>query len=1171
MEPKYMNENRYSYHVASWRPPANVDYESQTPESDFERRVQNLFLEGQQRLHQEEFGLALDAFRELQALILKTVHPKMPIDPNQIGPFTFPFDASMIDILSAKSIELMQRTPIPVTKVPPNFLSDASVLPDPIKQKFSPLTNSGLQITTYHGFVLEQIDKAGDAIERRDWGTAQRLYEAALKQVPATDPGTRASLLHDLAIINEKSNNRNAALQNGQESIRLFTEAKLPEAQAHALDTMTSVFTRAGRKDLADNAVKTAETLRRDNNLFPVMLVRSDTQSLRTQTLTSTTPGVTAPTIAPSLNVPSTAIPRPAINSPTLTPTAQPKGTALIDGQAAVNDAPVFMAATYIRTEKAGRAYNVQGTTTAATISLNTVDATASAKTFLQNLSVTADVSLLTSFVVTPIQMVAYLPHMYFFVIPMSIGDCYLGMGNLNQAEDQYVSVLPYPFINKNYEIVKLWSRLAEVYLEMGDDAYRRAKDSVAQFAEARTAYENIVRTDGTLNPNSQLYRDAKFAAIKTRITNFLAAADRVNFVENPGLTTKVLEAKTKLNQIKVGLNFFGFAANFAPPFSFEYLQNTARYFAQQAGQIEQRYIQYKTTAENEEFRREQLNQQAEVSRQSVVLEQRGVAEAQAGIAVAQASVNYAETQRVNAVQSQTEFNNVRWELLELAEAEAWSSAAAVGEDDEIKQTWNGNYYSSNKKNRSDVLQDLAYQRTRISHDLEAAKLQRAIDAANAYKGVAQAQVTQAQARKDIAEQRVQIAQLQQRYAEENRDFLDMREFSSRLWYELARQARRLKQRYLDMATEVAFLMERAYNAETERGLRVIRYDYSQAATNNLLGADFLLADIDYFTLDHVTTTQNKKVPVKKTISVADSFAMAFNRLKTRGTCFFQTELADFDRENPGLYLCKLRNIELVFVGITGATSIAGSLRNVGVSKFRMEGGAVVTRVYPSDVMPLSQYDLRQDALAFRFNPNDLRLFENNGIETLWQLDLPRSANTFDYDEILDVHLVLYYDGFFSPTLETTIKAALPTTGTASRAFSARMSFPDEMFYLKNKGEAELVFDAGMFPRNQTNVTRTNVTLKATGAPATINGLKLRLTSAGLPAEIVLTTNASGEVNDATPGQPLRALRNKPMTDKWTLRILAADNPGLVTGGALNLSGLTDVLFFFEYKFDYLV
>ena len=144
-------------------------------------------------------------------------------------------------------------------------------------------------------------------------------------------------------------------------------------------------------------------------------------------------------------------------------------------------------------------------------------------------------------------------------------------------------------------------------------------------------------------------------------------------FDDNPAIMRPVLDALTKLQQIQAGLNFFGFDPNYAPPFSFEYLQNSARYFAQQASQIEQRYIQYKSQAENEEFRREQLDQQAEVAAQSVILEQRGVADAQAGVAVAQASLNYAEIQRQNAVQSQQDFAAVRWELLEYTELEAWA------------------------------------------------------------------------------------------------------------------------------------------------------------------------------------------------------------------------------------------------------------------------------------------------------------------------------------------------------------------------------------------------------------------------------------------------------------------------------------------------------------------
>src|SRR5207253_6466020 len=117
------------------------------------------------------------------------------------------------------------------------------------------------------------------------------------------------------------------------------------------------------------------------------------------------------------------------------------------------------------------------------------------------------------------------------------------------------------------------------------------------------------------------------------------------------------------------------------------------------------------------------------------------------------------------------------------------------------------------------------------------------------------------------------------------------------------------------------------------------------------------------------------KAPVKRVISMSDTFPMAFLTLKKTGSCTFQTELALFDRQNPGMYLCKLRNVECRFVGIS-ADGISGSLRNVGISKFRSPAGNISSRLYPADGMPISRYDLRQDALAFRVNPNVLRLFD---------------------------------------------------------------------------------------------------------------------------------------------------------------------------------------------------
>ncbi len=315
-----------------------------------------------------------------------------------------------------------------------------------------------------------------------------------------------------------------------------------------------------------------------------------------------------------------------------------------------------------------------------------------------------------------------------------------------------------------------------------------------------------------------------------------------------------------------------------------------------------------------------------------------------------------------------------------------------------------------------------------------------------------------------------------------------------------------------------------------------------------------------------MTTVKSKKLPVKKVISIADAYPMAFQELRTRGLCRFPTEFADFDREHPGMYLCKLRNVELALVGITSATTLAGTLRNVGVSRFRGADGSIVSRTYPADVMPLSQYSVRGDALMFRFNPNDLRAFELNGIDALWQLELPPGANRFDLGDILDAQLILYYDGYFSPALEASVKASLPDTGASARVISLAMELPDELFFLKNNGEAEFSFSAAMFPSNQTNRRRSDIVLRLTGEPSTVRNLTLRLASDEHGEQLTLTTNAAGEVD--SDGARRRCAASRSSTAGPSASPRRTTRTSCATA-QLDLSGLSDLMVFLEFNFDY--
>ncbi len=1129
--PSYIAERKYSNRVAP--PPGPLvgdDYAVETPETTFQLEVYDLFLTGEAHVQHEEYGLALDAFEQLQLLILNRVHPVMPVDPRVITGLELDFDPELVGILAQQASRMLQATPPVKHDFPPLLTADASALPVGMQRQLKRVTDRGLIVTSYHDDVLATLDLAADAAVQERWDVALDHYATALKLAPEDEPLVRGVLLYDMAVLADKADQHDRAVALGTDSLELLEFGGSVDAQVIALDTMVGVYTRGAEAQLAAQSVAQAGELRAAHNLAPIVVAGGSSLAARFGAIA--TEPVTAARAVRRTSVP------PAAGTP-----GAPEGNSTPAIATTSTDAgALLIASEFIGAEAPAKSFVLQNVHDRVELKLDDGEGTLA---LLELIATTRDLAVVTQFAASSVQMVAYGPHMYFFVIPMAIGDCLAGLGSLEEAEQTYRDTLPYPYINLSYEAVALWTKLADAYLAMGDRAYRAARDDVSAFAEARAHYEQIVRADGTLDLGSALYADATFADMRTRVQAVLAAADPASVNENPDVVTRVLSARMKLGQIAAGLNFFALGPDYLAPFGWEYLQSTARYFAQSASQIEQRYVQFKTTAESEELHGEQLTQQADVAAQAVVLEDRGLAEAQAGVDVAQASLDYAVSQVAAAIEARDEFEEVRWVLLQL----------------ELAETLAANATAPNPA----LAAALGQQSGVISHDMEAARLERAVEAAEAAKDIAAEQLAQAKARIPVAKQRIAIAQAQQTYAEENRDYLDIREFSSRLWFDLAAQAEAINRRYLDMAIEIALLTERAYNAETERGLQLIRYDYTDAGVGDLLGADRLLLDIDSFTADDLSTVKSKKLPVKKVISLAGAYPTAFQQLRTRGLCRFPTEFADFDREHPGLYLCKLRNVELVLVGITTAATVAGSLRNVGVSNFRREDGSIVARSYPADVMPLSQYSVRGDSLLFRFNPNDLRAFELNGIDALWQLELPPGANRFDIGDILDAQLVLYYDGYFSPSLEASVKAALPTTGAAASTISLAMELPDELFYLKSNGEAEITFSAAMFAANQTDRRRTDVVLRLTGEAATVGNLTLHLISNEHGEQLTLQSSATGDV-DATALEPLRG---EPVLDRWTVRITAEDNPALVRDGQLDLGGLRDLMVFLEFTFDY--
>ena len=1155
MKPAYFIENAYSIYPGRAGSNVSVNYEVESAEGQFELQVLQLFHKGKKHLYHEEFSLAMDCFKEVSNLILKTVHPTLPPHPNANYWAVAPQFKELLNPMLERAGEIIRDTPVTQYKFPDSIVSKDFEIDPGLAEKLNHFSSPDLQITSHHGKVSDLLDKGVGLANKDNWSEALKKYKEALATVPASDHGLKASIQYDMALINEKLHKKDDALKMANESVKLFGAVKEYDKQVSALNMLSGMLDRNDKPELAKSHRVKADQLVKKHSLHALNL------------------GSAKPIMLGSNSIKAIMANKPMIslangngngNRPGMRVSAGTNAPAAL-ADVEVNE-PQLMTMKYIaaqpKTMKKTLSIQGQGQQISIPISGNLRTGMTA---FYDKLKVTKDIGILKAYTLTHTQMVAYLPHMYFYVLPMAIADCEIGLGKLTKASERIEDVLKYPYLNENVEVVQVWTKLADCYMDLGDEKYKAARDHAASYGTAKEWYEKIVKSNNTINPNSPLYKDVKFAKIKQRVTSALSSGSFTSLNENPAILWRIRQAEAMLLQITNKFNYFGFDKDYIPPFSFEYLQETARYFAQRASQMEQKYIQYKSTAESEELRADQMQQQVELAQESVQLEQRGVDEAQAGINVSQANLNYAETRRKNAVDQANEFNAVRWELLEYSEAEAWANASSVDGDDQVKLSWNGNYYNSNKKKRNEVIKDLAYKKTRITHDLQANKLNDEIAAANAYKDVAQAQLAQANARKAVAEKRVEIAQLQQKHAEENREFLDLKEFGAGMWYKIAQRTKKIVTRYLDQATEIAFLMQRAYKAETERQLSVIRYDYSPSYSGFLVGADMLTRDIDQFTFDYITNIKTKKAPVKKTISLSDLAPNALEQLISTGKCQFETRLSDFDREFPGMYLCKVKNVEVVFVGITKAVSIAGSLRNLGVSMFRRSNGSKVARQYPQDVMPLSQYDIRQDALAFRFDPKELKLFENNGLETIWEMQLRKDANDFNLRDILDIHLIIYYDGFHDTTLEDNVIQGLPASGNASRAVSMQLYFPDELYYLRNNGEGIMQFDTSMFPANQTDLKRGSTQLKILGAKESIKNLTLTLESSDKNKTITIKTDADGKV----PASKFTQLKNGAMTDQWTITIPEAENQHLIKDDRLDLSGIQDLIFLTDYTFKY--
>jgi tetratricopeptide (TPR) repeat protein len=776
--------------------------------------------------------------------------------------------------------------------------------------------------------------------------------------------------------------------------------------------------------------------------------------------------------------------------------------------------------------------------------------------------TVTNVVELWPAFVL-PETFLAYVPHLHGYVLPMNIADCYAGLGRRTQAVDYYLKALDYPYLNIALEGAQVWLKAARAIVDEADHLFRSER-----IEAARDMYETVVSSAGSVPSNTTLYQHTAFAPMRQLATDALTAIDAgAVFTPAPMVGAVVARARAQLIKIEAGLNWLGLAPDTVPIWSFDFLQSTARYFAGHAIQAWRQYISYRSAAEQEELTQRELEQAIVMNEYAEAAQQARVDLAESQVDVSVALLEGALLHRDNLVEQRDQFNTDGWVIAELNRFQAWYSNAgndttfAAGHWD-----WgSGNELSIGETTGQDAIDQVMRLRNRLSHEMQIDNFNRQIAEANSQIDVAERQVAVAQAQVEVAGYELAAAAQRTEFARQNLEFFEQQEFTPDLWHALADALGEVAADYLAMGIYAAFLMERAYNTENDRDLRRIRFDYVDVGgAAELTAGDSLLLDIDSFTNDLLMNVKGRHNQVRHVISLADFAPQAFFEFRDTGVLEFTVPIDEIERHYPGTYLHRIQGIEVEIEGLLVPEGINGTLEHLGISSWRRSDGTVQSRVSAPESLVLSGFDLRRDSALFRVDPGRLRVFENSGSAGSWRLRVPPGSNDVDYASIFDVRIVLYFLCLHDARLEAQIRAAMPTTGEAAQAFSARLHAPDQYFaFGPDPGSDTIRFtlDPRAFPYNQQHLRIAEIGVSVLRS----EGQKPAVAFGGVDLDVTLggstrsgTTTADGVVASDRGGGALGGFAGEPVGDVEVT----------FTGPDAQRGEVADVHLFLTYRYD---
>jgi receptor-binding and translocation channel-forming TcA subunit of Tc toxin/ABC toxin-like protein/putative peptidoglycan binding protein len=312
------------------------------------------------------------------------------------------------------------------------------------------------------------------------------------------------------------------------------------------------------------------------------------------------------------------------------------------------------------------------------------------------------------------------------------------------------------------------------------------------------------------------------------------------------------------------------------------------------------------------------------------------------------------------------------------------------------------------------------------------------------------------------------IGEMQADHAEATAEFLTNKFTNAELFEWMSEVLEGVYSFFLKQATATARLAEVQLAFERqELAPAIIQADYWEAPLGievgpsdsapdrrGLTGSARLLRDVSQ--LDQIAFETNKrKLQLTKTISLAQTAPVEFQRFRETGLMRFDTTLDLFDRDFPGHYLRLINRVRTSVIALIPPTlGINATLATSGLSQVVLEENGVFQAtplIRSTESTALTSP--REATGLFELTPQSpelLRPFEYMGVATNWELRLPKPSNPFNFDTIADVLLTIEYTALDSLDYRRQVISELDDTLSADRPFSFRQEFADAWYDLHN-------------------------------------------------------------------------------------------------------------------------